>query len=409
MKNHEVAKELVKSFKKRKMNEADTRHQIIDRLLHEVLGWPHSSVKCEEHVHPGYADYVLRDATDRVVLLIEAKREGKYFVLPKKATRGSASRRVVRLGTLVTNKDVKEAVKQAAAYCPVLGCEYACITNGHEYVVFQAFIRGKDYLDGHAAVIPNLSYFSTEFTEAYNFLGYSGITTGRTLQLHFESSGNSPRELFYPKTGITHYDAPVQKNRHARYLEPLANRYFGEIRTSDSRMMKECFVFARGTRELEDEMKGRLSDRLTPFLELDGGNEIAEVRKGGRLVERIARSLDNQRAGDVVILYGGKGSGKSTFLRRLFYYDPPEAFRAHAFPIVIDCLQVPQEEHALSDHIWNTLIAALDLDGLLKGPIENLIRLYEDRFEVAQNQDLSGGCGTRSDHDHAAAFSTFAI
>jgi hypothetical protein len=61
MQGHSIAEALEKQFATRTLNEADTRHQIINRLLHEVLSWPHESVFCEQKVHPGYTDFVLRD------------------------------------------------------------------------------------------------------------------------------------------------------------------------------------------------------------------------------------------------------------------------------------------------------------------------------------------------------------
>lgn len=89
MNGHTIAEELNSAFVKRSMNEADTRHQILDRLLHEVLAWPHSSVKLEERTHVGYLDYVLRNKAERVVLIIEAKKEGRYFELPRKKHKSS--------------------------------------------------------------------------------------------------------------------------------------------------------------------------------------------------------------------------------------------------------------------------------------------------------------------------------
>jgi hypothetical protein len=41
------------------MQPLQLRHQVIDRLLHEVLAWPRTSVSCEEDVHPGYCDHSL--------------------------------------------------------------------------------------------------------------------------------------------------------------------------------------------------------------------------------------------------------------------------------------------------------------------------------------------------------------
>jgi len=390
MDKHRIAEELASKFADRTHNEADTRHQIIDRLLHEVLSWPHESVKCEKKVNPGYIDYVLRDRVNRAVLLIEAKREGAYFALPTKLTKAADHLRSVRLRTLATDPNIAKAVSQAAQYCPAIGCQYACVTNGHEFIIFRTFIPGKDFMDADALVIPNLKFFAERFTPAYNLLSYQAVTSDRSLQRALESKNGLSRELCYPKHGITHYDSPYQKNSYARFLEPIARRYFGEIAPTDKRMMDHCYVFARGTMEVQDGIRKRLSDSLTPFFQADGAEDITPVRTGGKLAERIARSLSSRQSGEVLILYGGKGAGKSTFLKRLLYYDPPTAFTIHAFPIIVDCLRAPQDKAQLANYLWEEITTALNLDELLGRPMEDLLRLFEDRFALAQKQELAG-------------------
>ena len=389
MQNHRIAEELAAQFQHRNLNEADTRHQIIDRLLHEVLSWPHESVKCEENVRQGYIDFVLRDKGNRAVLLIEAKKEGKYFTLPTKARKPSDQPRSIRLRTLATDPEIAHAVSQAAQYCPAIGCQYACVTNGHEFIIFRAFILGRDFMDEDALVISQLQYFAERFTLAYNLLGYQAITVDLSLQRVFQIQKGKCRELNYPKYGIIHYDSPLQKNPYARFLEPLARRYFGEIHPTDSRMMDHCYVFARGTREVQDGIRSRLSDSLTQFFVEDGGQDIASTRTGGKLAERIARSLANRSPGEVLILFGGKGAGKSTFLKRILYYDPPTEFTIHAFPIIVDCIRAPQDRAELNRFLWEQITTALNLNELLAKPIEELLYLFEDRFSVAKKQELA--------------------
>jgi hypothetical protein len=41
-------------------NEADTRHKLIDTVLHEFLAWPKNRVAAEEYIRPGFADYILK-------------------------------------------------------------------------------------------------------------------------------------------------------------------------------------------------------------------------------------------------------------------------------------------------------------------------------------------------------------
>ena len=49
---HEIACNVAKSYKERDLNEADTRHQIIDSIIHEVLAWPRNQVSCEHYIDP---------------------------------------------------------------------------------------------------------------------------------------------------------------------------------------------------------------------------------------------------------------------------------------------------------------------------------------------------------------------
>jgi predicted type IV restriction endonuclease len=77
MNDYDTAVYLAKTYKGSGQNEADTRHQIIDRLLHGVLAWPHSAVKVEEHVHAGFMDYVLRDIGGRAVMVTEVDPENR--------------------------------------------------------------------------------------------------------------------------------------------------------------------------------------------------------------------------------------------------------------------------------------------------------------------------------------------
>jgi hypothetical protein len=44
---HDVAEQLVRDYADSyELSEADTRHKVIDAVLHDVLGWPRVAVSC---------------------------------------------------------------------------------------------------------------------------------------------------------------------------------------------------------------------------------------------------------------------------------------------------------------------------------------------------------------------------
>src|SRR5688572_24284107 len=64
------------------INEATTRLRVINTILFDVLRWDTLDVDAEKYARAeGYADYYIK----RGSAVIEAKREGKFFVLPNKS------------------------------------------------------------------------------------------------------------------------------------------------------------------------------------------------------------------------------------------------------------------------------------------------------------------------------------
>src|SRR5437867_5648759 len=64
-------------------NEAQTRFDVIDRLIKDVLGWRHGQIDVEERCegdHELYVDYLLRSGDATIV--VEAKKIGASFPNP---------------------------------------------------------------------------------------------------------------------------------------------------------------------------------------------------------------------------------------------------------------------------------------------------------------------------------------
>ncbi|CAA0112341.1 Uncharacterised protein [Starkeya nomas] len=93
----------------------------------------------------------------------------------------------------------------------------------------------------------------------------------------------------------------------------------------------------------------------------------------------------------MLVLFGGKGAGKSTFVKRLLHHNPPRWLKDHAVIAIIDLLHTPEELSVIRQTIWSTLVRSLDVENFLSADRAVLLeKLFHDRFEVANRQQLAG-------------------
>lgn len=91
------------------------------------------------------------------------------------------------------------------------------------------------------------------------------------------------------------------------------------------------------------------------------------------------------------MLFGGKGAGKSTFIKRLLHHNPPRWLRDHAVVAIADLLKMPEETEVIRKTIWDHVVGSLDSEGILDSDRSSVLeKLFSDRFEVANRQELAG-------------------
>jgi len=382
--------EIQRELSQRDINEAETRHRIIDFIIHEYLAWPRNRVKVEEYIQPGFADYVLKKSNDDDLLFVEAKKAGNYFTLPVAYSTGERAS-YISIKKLLTDESVKRAMEQVRTYCFDTGCEYACITNGFEWIFFKTFEKGKRWDSMQAFIIRDLDFFFAEYTKAVNALSFVAITEHASLPSLLSSAPPKDRAIYYPKEKIPSYSHSIRPNRLTPRLRPIANRYFGVIADDDTPFMESCYVSQREYQGTSEGMRAMIQDSLSPYFEDYGVQQLEDTGKGGRLGGRLTKNIKEGRQGEVLVLFGGKGAGKSTFIKRLLHHSAPRWLIDHASIAIIDLLKVPENAEAIRTAIWEGLVAKLDRDNLLAESRDVLlIELFADRFEIAKRQDLAG-------------------
>ncbi len=271
-----------------RISEADTRHRVIDCILHEVLCWPRSAVACEEYTKSGFADYVLLGRRDGHILFIEAKKSGYYFTLP--TTSSKSLYRYVAVKTLLTHAPLKKAIEQVRTYCLNSGCEYAAVTNGRQWVFFKTFEKSQDWRKLQAFVIEDLAFFDQHFSEATKHFSYTSITTKASLPDLFGDPKGISRARFFPKESIVAYDHEVIANHLAPAMRPVIERYFGRMNALDAEFMEDCYVTNREYEASETNVRQVIEDSLSPYFRDYNVKTFFANSGGGSFGDRISSS-----------------------------------------------------------------------------------------------------------------------
>lgn len=155
--------------------------------------------------------------------------------------------------------------------------------------------------------------------------------------------------------------------------------------------MERCYVSQREYQGTSDGMRSLIHDSLSPYFESFGIQQLEDTGKGGRLGGRLTKNLKSNRKGEVLVLFGGKGAGKSTFIKRLLHHNAPRWLREHAAIAIIDLLKTPEDLSVIRSFIWQEALNQLDRDNILEADRDVLTNvLFADRFATAQKQDLAG-------------------
>jgi len=204
------------------LSESDTRAKIIDPLFKDCLGWTEKDIQREPYVNPGYLDYLFSiDGIKKFAL--EAKKTGSHFHIPK-----SLKRRSYRIdATITTDKNIKKAIEQAQRYCVDSGVRYGVVSNGHQFILFEAFRYGKSWRSTSCMVFRSLEDIKKNFTLFWNILSKDSVLNGSFKEyisrdqpkLKYER----PLEKFHDK------DSKLIRNYLSREVQPIINHIFQDI------------------------------------------------------------------------------------------------------------------------------------------------------------------------------------
>jgi hypothetical protein len=384
----EHLEEIKKKYSDDSLNESDTRLKIIDTILVDVLKWPKSTITTEKYINGNKADYVLKDSIGKPLLIVESKRENIFFELPKSAN-SKHNFEKISIKKLLTDENIKSAIFQVKEYAEDLLCNFACICNGKSWIIFKINSNTKPWKELPAFVIKNIDFFINDFTKSINLIGYESVTNDSSLQLNIGVSKKTYKEIFYPKNNISAYDTPVNNNKYAGSLKSLSRMFLGPIPENDSEFMSSCYVQNKGKNDtLQKDVQGFLHDSITPYFKNLGFRDFSDNEEGGAFGVSIAKIIKKENINKVMILFGGRGAGKSTFIKRFLFHEKPIQITMHSQVALVPLLFASQTKEELTNEIWQKTFENIDSEKLRLSSKEELLDLFKSEFDIFKKQIL---------------------
>lgn len=286
--------------------EQDTRFQIIDLLLTQVLGWNRSDIKAEKHTNTGYIDYLVH-TEGRARFVIEAKKVSKLLI----DTRNPRMSYYQINGAAL--KSASDGITQARHYCTETGVSYAALTTGVEWIGFQAVrTDGKPPGEGKAVVFPSLDSIGDNFAAFFDLFSKYGILNELYRVRINEAEGlqiNYSEHLYQ----VVEEDKIklLKKSKFANDMDAIFAEFFSSMSgDSDPEMLAKCFVGSKESKETDINLEKITRHLLNQI-------EVVSSEKGEQLQEQIRYAVQTHK-GEFVLIIGNKGAGKSTFIDRFF-------------------------------------------------------------------------------------------
>jgi predicted type IV restriction endonuclease len=338
--------------------EADTRARLITKILRDALDWPEPNISREEYASPGFMDYVL--SVQRRLLVVEAKKSGDSFNVPLDVT---TSANFTLSGILRTVKNLNDYINQVLTYCFNNGIEYACVTNGLQWVVFRAVrTDGIHVGQGRVIVFKSLEDIKSRFAEFWALLSKEGVENNSLVRA-FQPSESAAFQYKRILDELHMYSEKVTRNNLSGALEPLLREYMGEIVDPKSKeKLRELFVKGRALSEVLEAVEYRMNLSLSNTVMTT--NRITQIPEADQLRKfvraKIGSTLSLPAKGEVILLLGHVGSGKTTFVNHFLRIDLKDTFQKH-FLVALD-FRLLEKGQDIRKFFYETLRTILSRD-----------------------------------------------
>ena len=329
---------LIKDIEDSKLdwNEAETRLQIIDRIIVDCLGWPRESLRLEQASHDqekqSFSDYEL--GRPRCAIW-EAKRHGHTFDLPADP-QGKIIKDLPSIMAL--GGEASYAIKQVQNYCSNRGVEVAVATNGRQLIAFMATRNdGTPPLEGRCLVINGYEQLKKHFPDVWQTLSPASISErrlNRFLNVGMDTKLPSKMSSFLPDYPRYRYPSDLQNT--LRTLSELLLIDVVDKQDAEKKFYEQCYCESGALSQHALVSKHMLASRYSSLFNLtEKAPNTIPVQSGPNKTEFTPELLNEAISQRPIVLIGDVGVGKTSFLKHLVHISAYNEFQ-QAIYIYID-------------------------------------------------------------------------
>lgn len=136
--------------------------------------------------------------------------------------------------------------------------------------------------------------------------------------------------------------------------------FFADIADQDAvEILQNCYVHSASLRIVATDLNLIIRDSIPRFLEMEGTRPLEQTAEhAGSFGSAISKALSGNR-GELFLVLGGIGSGKTTFLKRYQRTVGKELLGEYAVWFYIDFLRAPLDPLDLEDFVWRDILKQL--------------------------------------------------
>jgi hypothetical protein len=371
------------SLRLHEVNEAQTRIEIIQRVLIEVLDWQHSDITVEVRVSEDgkqtFADFVVRTAVTGFV--IEAKKIGRTFT-SRDVTR---NKKKIKLGTLSRLRHATEPVRQARDYARKLGLPFAIVTNGNQWILFPATRTDQVSFENSNAIIFNSlrDILEKDHDEFRALLSRESVIKGSLENALLGRIDNQIEERrlnkYYPHGTIR----PTRTNLFPLIQSAIEIAFSEEPISEDSDLLEKCYVSTPDRTRFDSRIQMHIAARSQPVT----GARVSRPMKPRerRALNEIIDNATSAFRPVTVLVLGVVGTGKTTFLTYTHKVSGKERFtpsnrKAYPHWLYVDFRSFVAQSSPY-DYICSSLKESIAADSFLSDGKKCVDHAYKEDIE----------------------------